>query len=409
MQMLKPSVYILYHFFYPDNVVSAEHKKELAQGLVARNWNVTVLTSNRFCRDQEHEIEPLDEQWDGMRIIRVPRKQYNQSSTIGRLRNSFAMQHGWLKVLKTLPEPDVLILGTDPQFSQLMFPALRKLMPRTKLALWGFDLYPEILEAMRSPMVALCAKALRPVMRRVYKPVDLLADIGPCMQKRLSGYAPRALRKTLVPWALVELEEPGMPQPRIKKELFGDAQLGILYSGTIGQAHAFDKFIALARLLRAKGAPVAFCFAGRGNRYEELKALVSPDDTNIRIAGFCPLEELEQRLIAADLHMISLRSGWEGTVVPSKFFGGLAAGKPVLYDGPAESDIGIWINDGDLGILLTDSNIGQVAQRLIALCESKKELLSWQQKALAVYQERFSREHVLDQWDQALRRITDNT
>ena len=91
MQTTRPTVYILYHFFYPDNVAGAEHKKELAQGLVARGWEVTVLTSNRFCHDQKKEIYCLDEQWDHMRIIRVPRKQYNQSSTIGRLRGATSL------------------------------------------------------------------------------------------------------------------------------------------------------------------------------------------------------------------------------------------------------------------------------------------------------------------------------
>ena len=403
MQTTKPTVYVLYHFFYPDNVVSAEHKKELAQGLVARGWNVTVLTSNRFCRDQEHEIQCLDEQWDGMRIIRVHRKQYNQSSTIGRLRNSFAMQHGWLRLLKTLPEPDVLILGTDPQFSQFLFPSLRKLMPRTKLALWGFDLYPDILEAMGSPFIVAGAKAMRLLMKRVYKPVDLLADIGPCMRKRLDRYAPEARRETLVPWALVELDKPETPEQHIREELFGDAKLGILYSGTIGQAHAFEKFIELARRLRAADASVAFCFAGRGNRYAELQAMVAPEDSNIHFADFCPLEDLEQRLIAADLHMISLRAGWEGTVVPSKFFGALATGKPVMYDGSPESDIGIWMDEFDLGIVLANNNLEEAAQRLIRVAENKEGLLEWQQKALNVYQEQFSREHVLDQWDRIMR------
>lgn len=115
------------------------------------------------------------------------------------------------------------------------------------------------------------------------------------------------------------------------------------------------------------------------------------------------MEELEQRLSAADLHMISLRPGWEGTVVPSKFFGALAAGKPVLYDGVAESDIGVWVDDYDLGVLLTDSNLESAAQRLIDFAHSRDDLHNWQQRALDVYRKEFSREHVLDQWDQTLR------
>ena len=401
--MKQASIYILYHFFHPDDVISAEHMRGLAEGLVNRGWSVTILTSNRFCRDQKKEIHVLDEHWNGMRIIRVPRRQYNQASHIGRLRNSIAMQRGWIEMLRSLPAPDVLLLGTDPQFSQFMFPSLRKMMPNAKLALWGFDLYPEILEAMRFPIISFFAKAMRPFMRRVYKPVDLLADIGPCMRDRLAGYSPHARRATLVPWALVELQHPGIPDPGIRKELFGNAKLGILYSGTIGQAHAFDRFIALARLLRAKSAPVAFCFAGHGNRYAELQSKVAQEDTNIRFAGFCSMEELEQRLSAADLHMISLRPGWEGTVVPSKFFGALAAGKPVLYDGVAESDIGVWVDDYDLGVLLTDSNLESAAQRLIDFADSRDDLHNWQQRALDVYRKEFSYEHVLDQWDQALR------
>jgi glycosyltransferase involved in cell wall biosynthesis len=409
MSSAHPTVYILYHFFYPDNVISAEHKKELAQGLVARGWEVTVLTSNRFCRDQKHEIDCLEEHWSGMRIIRVPRKQYNQSSMIGRLRNSAAMQGGWLRMLKSLPEPDVLILGTDPQFSQFMFPALRKMMPGTRLVLWGFDLYPDILEAMGSPIIAAAAKGMRPVMKRVYDPVSLLADIGPCMRSKLSRYAPNARRETLVPWALVELDRPGTPDPHIREELFGKARLGILYSGTIGQAHTFDRFILLARRLRALDASVAFCFAGRGNRYAELQKMISNEDTNIRFAGFCRLEELEQRLNAADLHMISLRAGWEGTVVPSKFFGALATGKPVLYDGAVESDIGIWVSEHDLGIVLSDSNLEEAAQRLISFSESRDGLLAWQQTALNIYNQQFSSEIVLNKWDHVLRSMMNNS
>jgi len=401
--MTKPTVYILYHFFYPDNVVSAEHKAELAMGLVDRGWDVTVLTSNRFCRDQKGEIDCLDEQWNGMRIIRVPRKPCDQSSMIGRFRNSFAIQCGWFQRLKTLPDPDVLILGTDPQFSQFMFPLLRKRMPDTRLALWGFDLYPEILEVMGSPVIALCAKAMRPLMKILYRPVDLLADIGPCMQQRLSAYAPHALRETLVPWALVEMGQSGAPDSRIREELFGDAQVGILYSGTIGQAHVFEKFIRLARDLRNRGASVAICFAGHGNRYAEMQSMVTTEDTNIRFAGFCPLEELGARLVAADLHMISLRSGWEGAVVPSKFFGALAASKPVLYDGAPESDIGVWIKDLDLGILLTDDSLEDAAQRIIEFVDNREKLKIWQQAVLYIYKEKFSRDCVIDQWDRVMR------
>ena len=271
------------------------------------------------------------------------------------------------------------------------------------MALWGFDLYPEILKALGSPIIALCANALHPLMKRAYKPVDLLVDIGPCMRKKLAGYAPNAQRETLVPWALVERDSVGHAQEDIRTTLFGDAKLGILYSGGVGQAHVFEKFITLARRMRQTNASVAFCFAGHGNRYAELQAMVSAEDTNIRFAGFCPREELEQRLVCADLHMISLRAGWEGCVVPSKFFGALAVGKPVIYDGAPDSDIGIWVNEFDLGILLEEDKLDEAARRLTELAQDRTGLRTWQQNALDAYKMQFSRETVVDKWDQALR------
>lgn len=86
-------------------------------------------------------------------------------------------------------------------------------------------------------------------------------------------------------------------------------------------------------------------------------ARLTKEDTNIRLAGFATEAELERRLAAADIHLISLRRGWEGIVVPSKFFGALAIGRPVLFSGPEESCIARWIADEKLGCVLDDASV----------------------------------------------------
>lgn len=394
-----PSVFILYHFFPPDNVVSAELNGDLARGLAAKGWDVTVLTSNRFCHDSDAEIQPLEEDWNGVKVIRLPRAPRDQGSFKGKLLNSFELQRGALKRIESLPAPDAFILGTDPQFSQFLLPGLRKRLPQTQLILWAFDIYPEVLEVAGHPAIAMGARVLKALMPSLYRPLDQIVDIGPCMRKRLSAYAPKANRETIPPWALVELDQPAQPSPAVREKLFGDADLGILYSGSIGRAHSFDRFIELARVLRKKGSSVAFCFAGRGHRYDQLKSRVSSDDINIRFADFCSREELEQRLLSADLHMISLREGWEGTVVPSKFFAALAVAKPVIYAGAADSDIGVWIRDLEVGAKLDDATLDETAEKLTHLAENREALNQWQSKALQVYRDHFSREQALDKWD----------
>jgi glycosyltransferase involved in cell wall biosynthesis len=189
----------------------------------------------------------------------------------------------------------------------------------------------------------------------------------------------------------------------IRKELFGNAELGLLYSGTIGKAHQFEEFILLARELRQRGASIAFCFAGRGNSYQQLREMVTPEDSNITFAGFIDEKYLPLRLAAADIHLISLRQGWEGIVVPSKFFGSLAAGRPLLYCGTPDSSVAKWIHDENLGFIVTMDTVCDIADILETVCQNKSHLQDLQEHAFSFYQQHLSKKTQWEKWDKSLR------
>jgi glycosyltransferase involved in cell wall biosynthesis len=189
----------------------------------------------------------------------------------------------------------------------------------------------------------------------------------------------------------------------VRASMFGeDVELGVLYSGNMGMAHDYENFLALARLLRDRAPGIVFAFSSTGNRMQAFLDELGPEDTNIRILPFATLEELHDRLNAADIHLLSLRDNWAGIVVPSKFFGSLAAGKPLLYSGSADSCIGRWINRYDLGLLLDKYGIGETADKLIEYSRNPQGLEQWKQSAYQVYHERFSKKIVIDGWDELL-------
>jgi glycosyltransferase involved in cell wall biosynthesis len=221
------------------------------------------------------------------------------------------------------------------------------------------------------------------------------------MRKRIDFYRPRARRTTLVPWALSEPDRPAPPNSTVRQELFGPADLGLLYSGNFGRAHSYEEFLSLARQLRGTG--VVTCFAVRGNRADELRKAVQPDDSNITFAGFAPEGELEQRLAAADVHLVSLRPEWTGVVVPSKFFGSLAAGRPVVFAGSPNSAIAGWIRGLGVGWVLTTESAAAVAADLQGLAADPARLAALQFRCHAVYREHFSWRAVTAGWDQELR------
>ena len=391
-------ILLVYHFFHPDTVISARIFSDLAEDLAKNGHQVTVFTGNRRMRPPER-LAPY-ELWDEVAIHRFSRPDFSQHGNFGRLFNSAILQLRWLAAFfRRRREFDAVILGTDPQFAYLMFPCLRLMNRKVRLIHWAFDIYPEAILVNSPRWMKFLARLTSPFAWFAYRFVDDMVDIGGCMRELLLEYKHHARCATLTPWALAEPETIPGPDPVIRRELFGEAKVGVLYSGTVGYAHDLSRFIELARECRRRGIDAAFCFAGYGNCYAAQTAGITPEDTNIRLAGFASEEDLGKRLAAADLHMVSLRPGWEGVVVPSKFFGSLAIGRPVCFDGPESSAICRWIRRFGIGFRLGD--IG--AETIAELAADPARLQELKTKAFSCYREHFSREAIVRDWMKLLR------
>lgn len=402
----KPKVALLYHYMYPDDVVSAVLFDSLGQSLAARGWDVEAQPSNRGCRDETKSYTST-EVHKGVFYNRVWRPGFRQSKTVGRLLNSFWMIVAWLRLSfrRRTSLPDVVVIGSDPVFAILTAVPLRLLRPSLKIVHWCHDLHPEAGEAAGlASKRSIAVRVLKKIMARAYGSCDLIVDLGLCMRKRLRLYDHGKPELELTPWALVEPSELPVPDPATRRDLFGEAKLGILYSGNFGEAHTADLFLQLARKLRGN-ADIHFCFAIRGNHAEKVKAAVTPEDTNISFPGFAPIKEFEKRLAAADIHLVSLKPEWEGIAVPSKFFGSIAMGRPVIYDGPAASAIGTWIKEYECGLTLNLSNIDNVAQKLAQMAVDRSGLKTLQNSAFQAYASHFSSNAVLNKWDEALTKL----
>jgi colanic acid biosynthesis glycosyl transferase WcaI len=400
----RPQVGVLYQFFHPDDVVSARIFSDLAADLSRRGWAVTAWPCNLACHDSRARYRRAEE-WEGVAIRRIWRPALRQTSKFGRAFNASWMIAAWcLTLLAARPRPDILVIGTDPIFGILVAPVLRRLLPRIRIVHWCFDLYPEyaIAEGMIRSDSRL-VRALRRVLPGAYASCDLVADLGRCMRSRLDAYGYAGRKVTLTPWALATPPAVERPDPVTRRELFGDSGLGLLYSGNLGRPHAYADLLALARRLR--GCGVQFSFGIRGSRSEELRGAVVPEDRNVSFAGFAPESALAKRLTAADIHMVSLRPEYTGLAVPSKFFGSLASGRPVIFSGSTESAQAQWIAEHKIGWVLNEGTREQVAADLLELKREPQKLHALQQRCFDVYHRCFSREFMVEEWDRELRAL----
>ncbi len=401
--MTRPRILVLYHFLPPDDVVSAQVFGDLCESLADRGWHVTARPSNRSCHDP-HARHPLCEEWRGVSVRRVWRPPLSQASVKGRILNALWMTAAWsLEALRPGSRFDAVLVGTDPILSVTALCAWRLFRPSVKRVHWAFDVYPDAAVADgRLRPGSLASRLLSRAAAAGVGAADLVADIGPCMRSLLPR-SPAARRETLPPWALVEPAAPLKADAGERRALFGDARLGILYSGSLGRAHSATEFLGLARRLRGTG--IRFAFAVRGNREAELRASVTPEDTNISIAPFVPEGDLSRRLGAADVHAVSLRPEWTGAVVPSKFQAALAAGRPVLFAGSPDATPARWIAQQGLGLLLTSdpASIESAAAALLALAADPAALAALHARCHTAYAAEFSKATTQARWDVALR------
>ena len=396
-----PSAFVFYHYLYPDGVVSSIHLSELCSGLVERGWTVTAFPCNRGCRDETIKYPP-NAQWKGVTIRRLWRLPLRQASGLGRVLNACWMLTRWATLaLGKHNAPDVLIVGTDPIFSVWIAPFWKLFKRKTKIVHWCFDLYPEAIFAdgmLRETSSA--GKFLAWAMRKSYAACDAVVDIGPCMRERMSRYQADTHTETLVPWALVEPNEPLEIIENERQKIFGDARYALMYSGNFGRAHSYTELLELVRLMRDDGVQLALSV--RGNRVAELQKAVGNEDTNVHFLPFVPPEQLEERLRSADIHVVSLQQEWTGTVVPSKFFGALAIGRPVLFCGSDQSAVAKWIRRFEIGWVLSPGKANETAADLRGFLESPTAMKSMRDRCHRVYQEHFSKLSVQNQWHKLL-------
>lgn len=415
-------VFLLYHFFHPDDVVSARLYSDLAVELTQSGYEVTAFPSTRRCHGSAVRLAKR-ESWAGGKIRRVWRPDWDQQRTLGRFGNTLFMLIGWAWLALVTPRRrgEIMIVGTDPVLGVLATIPWRILRPRSRIIHWCHDVYPDA--AIADGMIdgrAWWVRLIQWILGIAYRRCDTIADLGICMRRLLQTSRGDAIEDadeadnltatttrwrsgpyaTVVPWSLVEPPSVVDPDAAVRQELFGDSRLGLLYSGNFGRAHSYETLLELARRLR--GQRIGFCFAGRGMRMDEIRSEVTAADDNIRFAGFADESQLSLRLAAADVHLVSLRPTWTGTVVPSKFFGALAAGRPVLFAGDSRSAIARWITRHEIGWVLTDDTIDAVAAGIPLLADDPSSVVAMRQRCFDVYQREFSRSVQMRRWKSLL-------
>lgn len=229
----------------------------------------------------------------------------------------------------------VLFTGSPPLMIHLLAPL--KFLWRGRLVYRITDFHPECLIAAQSrPSRALAMLlALTNFWRRR---IDGFEVLGIDQKRRLSatGVVPEriALVRDGSPVSFTgsEAVEP-LPAP-----LVGSCVL--LYAGNYGVAHEVHTVAeGYARHHREGTGRVRLWLSATGAGADDLARRLAAQGLPFHRSPPVPLERLAGLLRAPDAHLVTLKDGFVGYVMPSKIYACIESGRPILFVGSADSDV----------------------------------------------------------------------
>ena len=385
--------------FYPDVAATAQHGWDLARHLVAHGHQVSAIAS-RSIYGQAGSTLPAYERIDGIEIHRVGRSLFGKAGTGGRAVD-FALFYAQAAVkAMSIDRHDVCVCFTTPPFIALLGLALRALRG-TRLVYWVMDLYPDVpvvtgMLRADAPLTRVLERLNRFTLRRA----DATVVLGRCMEERVRAKGVTGANLTRINvWS--DAEELS-PVSREENSYRRDWRVGnrtlVMYSGNFGIGHDVSTFADGARLLSDRD-DVIFAFVGGGKRKRELLDLMKARGlTGFIEADYQPREKLGELLSAADVHLASMKPGWEGVMVPSKLYGTLAAARPVVWVGSEQSEVAKVLREERCGIVVEPGDAERFADVLRMLADDPAMREKMGSRARASLEERWGAAHALESW-----------
>lgn len=333
-------VLVVSQVYWPDSTAVSQIATDLAEDLARRGHEVAVLTSRSQYENPSKQFAAT-EVHRGVLIRRLRQTAFGKRHVVGRVADFLSYLLCLLVAL--LREPagryDVLLAVSVPPMSPLVA-LLAARVKGIKLAFWAMDLQPEVAIAagyMRGD--GLTARIMASLARLVYRRADLIITLDRYMSDHIGASAGQPAPTVVVPvWAV---SGPAYDGPRTENPFRQANDLGdrivVMYSGNHSVYNPLDTLLEAARLLRSDGR-FLFVFIGGGVRKKDVTAF--KDAHGLDTIRQLPLQErdsLPYSLGAADLHVVSLGDHCAGYVHPSKFYGAMFVGRPILYLGPRPS------------------------------------------------------------------------
>jgi colanic acid biosynthesis glycosyl transferase WcaI len=389
-------------FYAPDHSATAQLLTDLTEDLAVRGVDVTVVASRQRYDDPKAELLGHEVR-RGVTVYRVGSSRFGRNWLPGRAVDyaSFYLT-AFVALLRLVRPGDIILAKTDPPMISVVAWLVAKVRS-ARLVNWCQDLFPEVAAALAMKWAAgPCGRALRNIRNRSLRGAEANVVLCERMAEQLvSEGVPREQISVVHNWADGELIRP-IPHERnrLRREWGLEGRRVIEYSGNLGRAHDLPTVKDFIAAMGEADPEIVFLFVGGGAGSGALAAWAGTRGlVNVQFRPYQPREWLAESLSLPDLHLVSLAPACEGLIMPSKLYGVLAAGRPVVVVGDPHGAPAELVREAGCGVVWSEGR--------------EEEVLEWlrsgpatHRRIRAIFEARFCREQALSRWEETLGRAT---
>jgi len=383
MKKKPPHVLIVNQYFPPDTSATAKMVYNLSLKL-AEDYRVTVLCGRPSYNPAERHsfyIFKVFNMGSDLKVLRVGSTSCSRIRMKGRIINYLSYLF-MASIIGPGLKPDVVVSMTDPPLAFLLG-ILISFFTRKPFVYNIRDFHPDM--ALKAGIIrdSFLVKLWDKLHRWGLKKADIIVVLGEDMKMRAIAKGVNSKKIAVVRDGtyLKSSNSYPPPDPQLIKSLRAGFPFVVGYAGNFGFAGVWETVVEAIKALKGEDS-IGFIFVGDGPEKPRIVEMLR-DCSNVKFFPFQPEQDLLSVLNAPDVHLITLKRGLEGLVVPSKLYPILTVGKPVIAVAPEESDVAKIITEHQCGLVADPDNPEELVKAVRYLVSNPEILKDFGSRAEA--------------------------
>jgi len=397
-------VLFMLQFFYPEYNSSATLPYDTALQLSKSGMSVDVLCGypREYC---DIEDIPCREIVNNINIHRLKYIQLNRGKKLARLVNYLSLTVSMFFHIFEMRKYKTIIVYSNPPILPFVAALASKLF-HCKLVFVAYDLYPEV--AIKTDTLSndsIITKLMNFINKFVFKQVDAVVALSNEMKDYIVQNRNISMDKIhVIPnWYKDEYSDDKYDDNRF--ESIVKDRLVVSYLGNMGIAQDMECIKEATRYFK-NDEDVCFFYCGHGSKFSEIEEMIKNEKIeNAYLYGFLKGKDYTDALRISDCAIISLEKGLTGLCVPSKTYGYMMQGLPIIAI-MDDSDI---VNDAKegAGYHVPNNSTDDLIEVIIKIKNKRLENQEKGKNSRQIYLNKYTPEICLDKYVRLLSHLVD--